>query len=102
MLAAKLVSGVTPEDIAQRVAITTPTDTGEPARSNVGRIAFKAHIVHDEIPEGLIDLIAAAEKYPIPVGRITNWVHRGHIQLGAGGHLGQRSGFDHPSGITHL
>ena len=34
----------------------------------------------DEVPEGLIDLPSAAQKYNCPVGTLQTWVKRGHLK----------------------
>ena len=61
------------------VLISMVTDVYNAPQVNGAEPAPAAEHVYDELPEGLIDLRTAAEKYGCSVGRLRQWVKRGHL-----------------------
>ena len=73
-----LGSGVTTRDILTMLSTAVAEQETE-QRSLPGFPEEGQDFVYDELPPGMIDLPAAAEKYAIPQSRIRTWVNRGRL-----------------------
>ena len=72
-----LGSGYTKEDL-DSLLTTAPENTG--VQSHLPHFPDDdPDTVYSELPPGLIDLPTAARNFSCPIGRIQNWVHRGHL-----------------------
>ena len=71
-----LSSGVSEGEILSMVA-TVAADTGQPELPGFEDPGLP---IYDELPDGLIDLPTAAERYGCKPHRIYMWVYRGRLQ----------------------
>ena len=74
-----LGSGVTTRDILTMLSTAVAEQETE-QRSLPGFPEEGQDFVYDELPPGMIDLPAAAEKYGVPKRNIRAWVYRGRLQ----------------------
>lgn len=75
---ADLISMVT--DVYNAPQVSDRPPGGTPAVNGSRRLPLtKGEVIYDEPPGGLIDLRTAAEKYGCSVGRLRQWVKRGHL-----------------------
>ena len=90
-----LGSGVTTRDILTMLSTAVAEQETE-QRPLPGFPGDGQDLVYDEVPAGMIDLSAAAEKYGIPQSTMRQWVRKGKVP--SRGRLRSKA----PGGGTHI
>ena len=71
-----LATGVTTEEILTMLQTAVADQLPFP-----DLLSNEQENIFTDLPQGLIDLPAAARKYGCPVRRFSNWIQRGHVQV---------------------